>query len=77
MQHQPLATPQLNVNDQPRKFRAMHEMSASWKIITENLPQPRGIDPVRRREIVLRIRRMSFERLDFANTRWISPESTH
>ena len=43
--HKPLATPHLNVAYQPRDFRAMREMGATWKIITENLPQPTGISP--------------------------------
>ena len=30
---------------QPRDFRAMREMGASWKIITEAMPEPEGIDP--------------------------------
>ena len=29
----------------PVDFRALREMGDSWKIITEDLPQPPGIDP--------------------------------
>ena len=43
--HQPVATPHLNVTYHPRDFRALREMGASWKIITEDLPQPTGINP--------------------------------
>jgi hypothetical protein len=38
-------TPHLNFGYQPRDFRAMREMGASWKIITEDQPQPDGINP--------------------------------
>lgn len=41
----PQATPQLAISYQPIDFRAMREMGASWKIITEDMPQPPGIDP--------------------------------
>ncbi len=44
-QHQPLATPHLDITYQPRDFRAMREMGDSWKLITEDMPQPAGIDP--------------------------------
>ena len=44
-QHKLIATPHLNVTYQPRDFRAMREMGESWKIITEEMPQPRGINP--------------------------------
>lgn len=40
-----LVTPQLKVAYQARDFRALREMGESWKIITEDLPQPKGIDP--------------------------------
>lgn len=42
----PIATPQLEFAYQPVDFRAMREMGASWKIITEETPQPAGIAPV-------------------------------
>jgi hypothetical protein len=42
----PLDTPQLNVAYQPQDFRAMREMGASWKIITEEMPEHEGIKPV-------------------------------
>ena len=42
----PLETPWLDVAYEPRDFRAMREMGASWKIITEDTPQHEGIKPV-------------------------------
>ena len=39
------ATPQLEIAYQPRDYRAMREMGATWKIITEGTPEPKGIDP--------------------------------
>jgi len=42
----PLETPHLDVAYQPVDFRAMCEMGASWKIITEETPQPPDIEPV-------------------------------
>lgn len=42
----PLKTPQLDVAYQPIDFRAMREMGATWKIITDDTPQPPGIEPV-------------------------------
>jgi hypothetical protein len=44
-EHTPLDTPQLELAYQPVDYRAMREMGASWKIITEDIPQPRGINP--------------------------------
>jgi hypothetical protein len=44
--HQPLATPQLEIAYAPRDYRAMREMGESWKIITEAIPEPPGIDPI-------------------------------
>ena len=41
-----LDTPWLDVAYQPQDFRAMREMGASWKIITEQTPQHQGIKPV-------------------------------
>lgn len=41
-----LATPQLDVAYASMDFRAMREMGASWKIITDETPQPPGIEPV-------------------------------
>lgn len=38
-------TPQLDVAYQPRDYRAMREMGASWKIITEETPEPLGMAP--------------------------------
>jgi hypothetical protein len=42
----PLDTPWLNVAYQPQDFRAMREMGASWKIITDATPQHEGIKAV-------------------------------
>ena len=30
---------------QARDFRQMREMGENWKIITEEMPEPRGIEP--------------------------------
>lgn len=40
-----LATPDLAIAYAPQDFRAMREMGESWKIITEDMPQPKGLDP--------------------------------
>jgi hypothetical protein len=42
---QGLATPQLAFGYKPVDFRAMREMGASWKIITEDTPELTGIHP--------------------------------
>jgi hypothetical protein len=44
-QHRPVATPHLGIKYAARDFRAMREMGASWKIITEAQPEPAGINP--------------------------------
>ena len=44
-QHKLLPTPHLDIAYQPRDFRALREMGDSWKIITEDQPQPAGINP--------------------------------
>ncbi|MEX0937925.1 MAG: twin-arginine translocation signal domain-containing protein [Pirellulales bacterium] len=41
-----LETPHLEIAYRPRDFRAMREMGATWDIITDEVPQPRGIEPV-------------------------------
>jgi len=41
-----LDTPQLDVRYAPQDYRAMREMGATWKIITEAMPEPEGIVPV-------------------------------
>jgi len=41
----PLATPQLEFAYTPRDFHAFREMGASWKILTEDTPEPHGINP--------------------------------
>lgn len=40
----PVTTPYLNVAYQPVDFRLMREMGDSWKILTPETPEPRGID---------------------------------
>ena len=42
-------TPHLAIAYRPGDYRAMREMGASWKIITEATPEPPGIDPGGRR----------------------------
>jgi hypothetical protein len=42
----PVETPQLAIQYAPQDFRAMREMGDSWKIITEDMPEPMGIEPV-------------------------------
>jgi len=37
-------TPHLDIAYQPQDFRAMREMGKSWEIITEDLPEPAGIN---------------------------------
>jgi hypothetical protein len=39
-----LETPHLAIAYQPRDFRNVREMGATWKILTPDTPQPRGID---------------------------------
>lgn len=41
-----LDTPQLDVKYAPQDFRAMREMGATWKIITDQTVEPKGIEPV-------------------------------
>jgi len=40
-----LQTPHLNVAYQARDFRKMREMGATWRMITEDIPEPPGINP--------------------------------
>jgi hypothetical protein len=40
-----ILTPHLEIAYTPRDFRAMREMGKSWKIITEAVPEPKGIKP--------------------------------
>jgi hypothetical protein len=40
----PLATPDLEFGYAARDYRALREMGASWKIITEKMPEPDGIN---------------------------------
>lgn len=44
-QHKAVGTPHLDLAYQPKDFKALREMGESWKIITEDMPQPAGIDP--------------------------------
>ncbi len=39
-----LETPQLLFAYKPRDFRAMREMGTGWKLITEDRPEPKGIE---------------------------------
>lgn len=45
----PIDTPQLAIAYEPVDFRAMREMGATWTIITEGTPEPKGIDTSQRR----------------------------
>ena len=38
-------TPHLNIKYRARDFRRFREMGASWKVITEDQPEPTGINP--------------------------------
>jgi len=40
-----LETPHLNVTYKPRDYYKMRELGATWKMITEDVPQPKGIAP--------------------------------
>jgi len=40
----PWPTPHLQFAYRPRNFRSMREMGDTWKILTDEVPQPRGID---------------------------------
>ncbi|MBP85816.1 MAG: hypothetical protein CMJ64_03725 [Planctomycetaceae bacterium] len=44
----PIQTPHLRFGYRSPDFTAMREMGASWKIITEDIPEPRGINPLGR-----------------------------
>ena len=39
----PLATPHLNISYEPLDYRAFREMGATWKMIEDDVPEPRGI----------------------------------
>ncbi|MHC5544050.1 hypothetical protein ACYOEI_37970, partial [Singulisphaera rosea] len=39
-------TPQLAVAYQPVDYRAMREMGDSWKVITEQVVEPKGLEPI-------------------------------
>jgi len=40
-----IETPQLELSYDSRDFRAVREMGATWKLITEDMPEPPGIEP--------------------------------
>ena len=40
-----LGMPHLNVAYKARDFYKMRELGATWKMITEDLPEPKGIAP--------------------------------
>jgi hypothetical protein len=40
----PMDTPQLAIAYTPRDYRKMREMGASWKMLTEEIPEPKGIE---------------------------------
>ncbi len=40
-----IQTPQLHFSYRPKDFRAVREMGATWKIITEDMPEPKWIEP--------------------------------
>jgi hypothetical protein len=40
----PYETPHLDIKYTPVDYRAMREMGASWKVVTEETPEPKGID---------------------------------
>jgi hypothetical protein len=44
-----LETPELDIRYQPIDFKAMREMGKSWEIITEEMPEPMGLDSSRDR----------------------------
>jgi hypothetical protein len=46
---QALETPDLAIAYEPLDFRAMREMGATWKIITDAVPEPKGLDTSGRR----------------------------
>lgn len=41
--HKAISTPHLDVAYTPHDYKAMREMGETWKIITDDLPEPRGI----------------------------------
>ena len=38
-----IATPHLGISYRPIDYKAMREMGETWKIITDDVPQPEGI----------------------------------
>ncbi len=47
--HRPVATPHLELAYRARDFRKLRETGATWKLLTEDLPEPEGINPGRPR----------------------------
>jgi hypothetical protein len=41
----PIVTPHLEWGYEPQDFSAMREMGATWQLVTEDVPEPSGIDP--------------------------------
>ena len=41
---QPMDTPHLAIAYTARDYRKMRELGASWKIITKDIPEPKGIE---------------------------------
>jgi hypothetical protein len=41
---QPMDTPHLAIAYPPRDYRKLREMGASWKMITDDMPEPKGIE---------------------------------
>lgn len=41
----PIDTPQLEFAYQPRDYRPFREMGKTWEILTEDTPEPKGLDP--------------------------------
>lgn len=44
VEKKPLAPPPLEFAYEPKNFDAMRETGASWEIITDDIPEPRGLD---------------------------------
>jgi len=40
----PMDTPHLTISYHPRDYRNMREMGDTWKILTEDIPEPKGIE---------------------------------
>ncbi len=40
----PIDTPHLKIAYEPKDFRAFREMGKTWEILTDETPQPPGLD---------------------------------